>query len=129
MKKTKSEERAHIQINNPSLEKFFKIKSNEDSLLNYSPAQFDFNSGIREISVSEIDQTKNFANDSFNEYQYDHNPHFADPQAKIKVKYNRQLEGDHSVSISKETDEALVQSRSKKGSSDTSQNYKNPVSK
>lgn len=104
---SKYEERSQSQVNNPSSEKYFRVKQMEESILNYSPAQYEVNSGARDISISEIDNSRHLINDSYNEYLFDQSSHFADPQVKPEPMYNYQHEGDHSISISKETEEAV----------------------
>ena len=104
---SKYEERSQSQVNNPSSEKYFRVKQMEESILNYSPAQYEVNSGAREISISEIDNSRHLINDSYNEYLFDQSSHFADPQVKPEPMYNYQHEGDHSICISKETEEAV----------------------
>ena len=131
---SKYEERSQSQVNNPSSEKYFRVKQMEESILNYSPAQYEVNSGAREISISEIDNSRHLINDSYNEYLFDQSSHFADPQVKPEPMYNYQHEGDHSISISKETEEAVHLPLIKKKSSELVNNNnifmsKKPVEK
>lgn len=127
--KTKSEERSQSQTNNLSSEKYFRSKHVDDNMQNYSPVQYEMKSGIRESSISEIDNSRHYMNDSYNEYLFEQSSQFADRQAKPQAKYNPQLEGDHSISISKETEEAVHLPLIKKKSIESVQNAQIIVSK
>jgi tRNA A-37 threonylcarbamoyl transferase component Bud32 len=64
----------------------------------------DYDEDIKEVNISDIRDHEDLI-EEVNEYQYDSKQEVPEIQGKIHVKQNLQLEGDHSISMSKETDE------------------------
>lgn len=64
----------------------------------------DHDEEVKDINVSDIRDHDDLI-EEVNEYQYDSKEEIPEIQGKIHVKQNLQLEGDHSISMSKETDE------------------------
>ena len=74
---------------------------------------------VKEVNISDIKDHEDLI-EEVNEYVYDSRDEMPEMQGKIKVKQNLQLEGDHSISMSKETDE---NNRSEAHPAEVSQEY------
>lgn len=96
----------------------------------YNPALMDFRSGSNDNYIENMHQVENLLEDnSFNEYDLNRGLYFTEQQAKIEAKKAQQLEGDHTISISKETEECAYLSHSKHSSNEPIQIISNVESK
>ena len=118
----KSEIRSSTQIKTHSPTKNINKSENKQHALNQSPAMIEFKNESRDKYVREIDNNHNLLDDdSFSEYQFNRGLNMPEPQSKIETKKNLQLDGDHTISISKETDELAFLTHSKQESSEPKQ--------
>lgn len=115
--KVQAEERSVPQFKNQSPIKFTKKAEIQDRQNNYSPALIDFRSGSNDNYIEGLQEVEKLLNDeSFNEYDLNRGLFISEQQSKIETKKAQQLEGDHTISMSKETDEFAYLTNSKQGS-------------
>lgn len=80
---------------------------------NYSPHKPDSVKVAREREVSDLEDDQELADEGAFEYYFGSDPKLPEIQSKISVKKNLQLQGDKSISISKETEENIRQSEAR----------------